>query len=195
LTRSSAVVCLVSVTCNPQTFRSHFGLCSTSPLQFLAQFANRRLIIEVKNNSAEQVGRNAAPVLKWFFDKVGDGQNHPAQISGSYRYISESNLFDLPEFTFHHNDVIDQQRLGQRDLNTSKQVAERLLRSEADHDPCNSGRPEDADAELPHGIIRMAPAPCGFLRVKQMRTSINQRRLDRSTPTLLSRCDETPPLD
>ena len=39
------------------------------PLQFLAQFANRRLIIEVKNNGAEQVGRNATPVLKRFSTK------------------------------------------------------------------------------------------------------------------------------
>ena len=42
-------------------------------LQFLAQFANGRLIIEVKQNRAKQVSRNAAPVLKRLFDKVGDG--------------------------------------------------------------------------------------------------------------------------
>ena len=39
------------------------------PLQFLAQFANGRLIIEVQNNRAEQIGRNATPVLKRFSTK------------------------------------------------------------------------------------------------------------------------------
>ena len=39
------------------------------PLQFLAQFANGRLIIEIKDNRAEQIGRNATPVLKRFSTK------------------------------------------------------------------------------------------------------------------------------
>ena len=39
------------------------------PLQFLAQFANGRLVIEVQNDRAEQIGRNATPVLKRFSTK------------------------------------------------------------------------------------------------------------------------------
>jgi hypothetical protein len=39
------------------------------PLQFLAQFANGRLVIEVQNYRAKQIGRNATPVLKRLFDK------------------------------------------------------------------------------------------------------------------------------
>src|SRR5207253_10652303 len=78
------------------------------PLQFLAQFANGRLIIEVQNNRAEKIGRNATPVLKRFFNKIGDRQNHPAQVPRSYRHVRESDFFDLAKLAFDDHDVIDE---------------------------------------------------------------------------------------
>ena len=78
------------------------------PLQFLAQFANRSLIIEVQNNRAQQIGRNATPVLKGFLDKVGDRQNYPTQVPRPHRYVRESNFFDLAKLAFDHDDVIDE---------------------------------------------------------------------------------------
>src|SRR5262245_16994055 len=62
-----------------------------------------------------------------------------ARTSTAVCFVSESNLFDLSEFAFHHNDVVDKQRLGQCDLNTGEYVAEGLLRSETNHHPSNSG--------------------------------------------------------
>jgi hypothetical protein len=85
-----------------------FRVVLNEPLQFFAQFANGRLIIEVQNDRAEQIGRNATPVLKRFFDKVGDRQNHPAQIPRPHSYVRESDFFDLAKLAFDHHDVIDE---------------------------------------------------------------------------------------
>ena len=110
------------------------------------------MIIEIKNHRSQQLGRYAAPVLKRFLDEVGDGQHQPAQVPCSYRYIRERDLFDLSEFAFDNHDVVDEQRLGQRDLNSCEHIAERLLRREPENDACDSSRGKNAGAELPHRI-------------------------------------------
>jgi hypothetical protein len=85
-----------------------FWVILDQTLQFFPEFAHRNLIIQIENDRAEQFRRNTAPILKRLLNEIGDRQNHPPEIPRADRYISESNLFDLPEFAFHHNDVVDQ---------------------------------------------------------------------------------------
>src|SRR5581483_2969222 len=107
-------------------------------LQFLAQLTNWGVIIKAEINGANQLSGNATPVLERLFYKIGDGQNHPAQVPGPDSHIGESDFLDLAELTFDDHNVIDEERLCESDLNPSKYVAQDPLRSESNHDAGNS---------------------------------------------------------
>src|SRR5207253_4992063 len=127
-------------------------LVLNQPFQFFSQLADWRLIIQTENYCSQQIGRDPAPILKRLLDEVGNRQNQPSKVPCPHGYVAECDLFNLTKLAFDYHNIIDEQRLSQRDLNTRKNVSECFLRGKTDHDPRDSGGSENAGAELPHRI-------------------------------------------
>ena len=121
----------------------------------LAEFFDFRRKIDAEVCGGDKIRRDARPVLERTLQKVGRGQHQPPQVPQSQHDVREGDLFDAPPLSLRDDDVVDADRLGNRELNAREDGGDRLLRRKADDDSGNAyggqqrrpDAPEVVDAE------------------------------------------------
>ncbi len=92
----------------------------------------------------------ARPVLEGVFREIGNRQHQPTEIPDTHDHIRQIDLLYPAPLFFHHNSVINFDRLGKGNLNTGKQVNQRLLQRKTDDDACDARTGQDGRAEFTH---------------------------------------------
>jgi serine/threonine protein kinase len=89
-------------------------------LQLLAQRLDRHRVVDVQEDRAEQIGRDARPVLERRLDEVGDRHHEPPLVPDAHHDVGQRDLLDAPPLALDDDHVVEADRLGDRDLDARR---------------------------------------------------------------------------
>ena len=94
-------------------------------LRLGAQRFDRRLVVEIHHDEAEQVHALARPVLERLLDEIAERQHQPPQIPGAHHHIGRGDVLHIAEIALDDQRIPDLDRLGDGDLDAGAVVERR----------------------------------------------------------------------
>jgi hypothetical protein len=130
----------------------HFSIpvprCFEEPRQLRAQRIERRRVIGIEGDRAQNVGGGTHPVLERLLDEVGDRHHQPSEVPDTDHDVCERDVFDAPPLARYDDHAIHADGVSQSDLETGEQCGDAPLGCEANDDARDASRREKARAKL-----------------------------------------------
>jgi hypothetical protein len=170
-----------------------FARGTADALELGAQRHERHAVVDPQERRAEDLGRVARPVLERFLDEVLQRHHQPALVPDRHDDEGAPDLLDAAPFAFDDHDVIEPDRLRERNLQPGEQIAEDRLRRDAGDDTDDTGRREQTRADLrTSGKVSSASAkpitPISVARVRaSTRVCVRMRRACRLSAAHIAR--------
>ncbi len=90
------------------------------------------------------------PVLKGIFGKVSNGQNQSAQVPDTHDNVGQIDLLNPAPLFFHDHGIVNFYRLREGNLDSGKQIHQRLLQGKANDDSGYASTRQNRRAKFTH---------------------------------------------